>query len=122
MKVNRTDRLNGEIMKAVYEIISKKLKNPDITAMVSVTKVDCAPDLKNAKVWISVYSSDKEKENKTFLAVKDSAKQIRYELARMLTVRTVPELHIVRDESMEYSARIDKLLGGLNITPEETED
>ena len=118
MKVNRTDRLNGEIQKAVYEIITKKLKNPDLTAMVSVTKVDCAPDLKNAKVWVCVYSNDKEKENATFLAVKDSAKIIRYELAHKLTIRTVPELHIVRDESMEYSAKIDKLLNGLNITPD----
>ena len=65
MKVKRSDRLKGELQKEIYEIISKKLKNPDVTEMFSVTRVDVAGDLSHAKVYSllkSVSAEDKEKE------------------------------------------------------------
>lgn len=55
MKVKRSDRLKGELQKEIYEIISKKLKNPDVTEMFSVTRVDVAGDLSHAKVYVSVF-------------------------------------------------------------------
>ena len=77
--------------------------------MFSVLKVDCAKDLSFAKVYISVYSKDKEKSGKTFNAIKDDAKKIRYELSKSMILRTVPELSFVLDDSMEYSAHMDKI-------------
>ena len=49
MKVKRTDRLNGEYQREIYNII-KKLKNPDITEMFSIMRVDVTSYLKHAKV------------------------------------------------------------------------
>ena len=106
---NRQDRLNSELQKEIYEIISRRLKNPLVTEMFSVLKVDCAKDLSFAKVYISVYSKDKEKSGKTFNAIKDDAKKIRYELSKSMILRTVPELSFVLDDSMEYSAHMDKI-------------
>ena len=110
MKVKRSDRLKGELQKEIYEIISKKLKNPNITEMFSVTRVDVSGDLAHAKVFVSVFSADAEKKKRTFNEIAASAKTIRYELARVMHARTVPELHFLADDSMEYGAEIDSLL------------
>ena len=117
---NRQDRLNSELQKEIYEIISRRLKNPHITEMFSVLKVDCAKDLSFARVYISVYSKDKEKSERTFNAIKDDAKKIRYELSKSMILRTVPELSFILDDSMEYSDKINKILG--EIKKSETEN
>lgn len=108
-KIPRNQRLSGEIQREVYEIISRKLKNPLVTEMFSVTNVDVSKDLSHANVFISVYSTDKEKSQRTFLAIKEDAKRIRYELAKTSRARTVPELHFILDGSMEYGDKMDKL-------------
>ena len=107
--INRSDRLNAELKKEIYEIISRRLKNPLITEMFSVMKVDCTKDLSYAKVYISVYSKDQEKKNNTFSAIEKDAKKIRYELSKSMILRTVPELHFVLDDSLDYSDKINKL-------------
>ena len=108
-KINRADRLNAEFRKEIYEIITKKLKNPLITGMVSVLRVDTSRDLSHAKVYVSVFSTDQNKKATTFDAIKGDAKKIRYELARSVKARTVPELHFFLDDSMEYSDKMNKL-------------
>ena len=108
MKVKRTDRLNGEYQREIYNII-KKLKNPDITEMFSIMRVDVTSDLKHAKVYVSVYSTNKEKKEKTFNAITQSAKTIRYELAKVMFGRTVPELNFIDDDSLSYGDKMDKL-------------
>ncbi|MBE5734564.1 MAG: 30S ribosome-binding factor RbfA [Clostridiales bacterium] len=113
-KVSRNDRLNGEFQKEIYEIITRRLKNPLITEMFSVLKVDSSRDLSYAKVYISVYSKDEQKKIATFNAISSDAKKIRYELAKVIRARTVPELHFVLDDSMEYGDKMDKLFKSIN--------
>ena len=112
--VSRSDRLNSELQKEIYEIISRKLKNPLITEMFSILRVDCAKDLSYAKVFVSVYSTNAEKAKITFDAIKADAKKIRFELARVIRARTVPELNFVLDDSMEYGDKMDKLFKKIN--------
>ena len=107
---SRADRLNAEFKREISEIIARKLKDPMITAMVSVTSVDCSRDLSYAKVFVSVFSTDEEKKNSTFSALAADAKKIRYELGKSMRVRTVPELDFVLDKSIEYGDKIDKIL------------
>lgn len=107
--VPRTDRLNSEFKKEIYEIIARRLNDPEITEMVSVMKVDVSRDLSYAKVFISVFSKDADKQKKTFEAIKKNAKRIRYELGGVMRIRTVPELSFVLDGSMEYSDKMNKL-------------
>ena len=51
MKFSRTERLNSEIRKDVYDIIKNKLNNPLITEMFTVSEADVSPDLKHAKIY-----------------------------------------------------------------------
>ena len=113
-KVNRNDRLNGEFQKEIYEIISRRLKNPLVTEMFSVLRVDTSRDLSHAKVFISIYSKNEEKKKITFDAISADAKKIRYELAKVIRARTVPELHFFLDDSMEYAGKMDKLFKTIN--------
>lgn len=113
-KVPRTERLNSEFKKEIYEIIARKLNDPAITEMVSVTKVEVSRDLSYAKVFVSVYSTDENKKKATFNAVKNDAKKIRFELASSMRIRTVPELDIVDDDSMEYGDKMDKLFAKIH--------
>lgn len=108
--VSRTDRLNAELKREISEIISKKLKNPAVTAMVSVTDVVVSPDISYAKVFVSVFSTDENKKNESFAALRADAKKIRYELGKSMRIRTVPELDLVLDRSLEYGDKMDKLL------------
>ena len=111
--VGRTDRLNAEFKKEIYEIISRRLKNPLVTEMFSVLRVDCTKDLSHAKVYVSVFSGSEEKRAATFNAIKADAKKIRSELSRSMHIRTVPELDFILDDSMEYSAKMEKIFSSL---------
>ncbi len=113
-KVSRNERLNGEFQKEIYEIISRRLKNPLVTEMFSILRVDCSRDLSYAKVFVSVYSKDENKKKITFDAIKADAKKIRFELAKVIRARTVPELNFVLDDSMEYGDKMDKLLKSIS--------
>ena len=113
MKGKRTDRLNSEFRKLIYEVISTKLEIQGATEMYSVTEVDVSPDLKSARVYLSVYSTSEEKAKATFDAIARSSAEIRRELSRMTTIRYVPELRFYRDGASEYGNKIDTILAGL---------
>ena len=106
---NRTDRVNAEFAKDIHEIITRRLKNPLISEMFSIVKMDTSKDLSTAKVYISVYSTNEEKKKTTFNEIVKEAKRIRSELAKISVTRTVPELRFVLDDSMEYGDKMDKL-------------
>ncbi len=108
--VSRCDKMNAVLKKEISDIITRKLKNPLITEMWSILDVDVSKDFSYAKVYISVFSVSPEKKKATFEAIVRDAKKIRHELAKSVRARTVPELHFVIDDSMEYGDKMDKLL------------
>ena len=112
MKGVRGERLAGEFQKEIYNIINNKLraKEGSLSVIISVTGADVAPDLKSAKVFISVYDTDKARADKSFETIKENAGFIRKELSHVMPLRTVPELRFIFDTSMEYGQKIDKLI------------
>lgn len=116
MKVSRGERLSGEFQKEISSVISTKLRNkyPELSAIISVTAADIAPDLKSAKIYISIFDPDEEKKQNSFDVISQNAGFIRHELSMVMRLRTVPELRFIVDESMEYGAKIDKMLEDLD--------
>ena len=102
--------MNAVLKKEISDIITRKLKNPLITEMWSILDVDVSKDFSYAKVYISVFSVSAEKKKATFDAIVRDAKRIRHELSKSVRARTVPELHFIIDDSMEYGDKMDKLL------------
>ena len=105
---NRIGRIDEEYRKELSQIIGYELKNPNVTGMISVTKVKVTPDLKYAKVYVSILNSKNIKE--TMEGLKKSSGFIRSELAKRINLRNTPELVFEIDDSMEYGAKIDSIL------------
>ena len=105
---NRLNRIDEEYKKELSQIIDRELKNPNITGMISVTKVKVTNDLKYAKVYVSILNSKNIKD--TLAGLKKSSGFIRSELAKRVNLRNTPELIFELDESLEYGARIDSIL------------
>ena len=93
-----------------------------ISEMFSISEVDVTNDLKHAKVYVSVFSADKEKSQATFEAICDSAKAVRTELSKTMHIRTVPELHFVLDNSSEYGSTITYVTKPDDDTEEEADN
>lgn len=105
---NRLGRIDEEYKKEISQIISYQLKNPNVTGLISVTKVKVTNDLKYAKVYVSILNSKNLKE--TMEGLKKSSGFIRSELARKINLRNTPEILFELDDSLEYGAKIDSIL------------
>ena len=68
---NRLNRINEELKKEISNVISFELKNPNVTGLISVTKAKITPDLKYAKIYVSILNSKNIK--KTMEGLKESA-------------------------------------------------
>lgn len=104
----RFERINEELKKEISHIISYELNNPNVTGLISVTKAKITPDLKYAKVYVSILNSKNIKE--TLAGLKKSSGYIRTEIAKRINLRITPELIFELDDSMEYGAKIDSIL------------
>ena len=109
----KNTRINGEVQKELSKIISMEIKDPRIHPMTSVVNVEVAPDLKHAKVYISVLGNEEER-NETYDGLKSAAPYIRSLLAKSINLRNTPELHFFMDQSIEYGINMSKLIDEVN--------
>lgn len=106
---NRITRINEEIRHELSSIIRTGLKDPRVSPMTSVLRVETTPDLKHCKIFISVLGDDEVRKN-TDEGLKSSSGYIKGELARKVNLRVTPELHFVMDQSIEYGINMSKLI------------
>ncbi len=109
----KNTRINGEVQKELSILISREIKDPRINPMTSIVQVEVAPDLKTAKVYISVLG-DAESKKATLLGLKSAAAYMRGQLAKSLNLRNTPELTFVIDNSIEYGVHMSKLIDEVN--------
>ena len=102
-------RMNGEVQRELSKIISRDIKDPRIHPMTSVVSVDVTPDLKFAKVFVSVLGNDEDKE-KTKKGLTSAASHIRSLLAKSLNLRNTPELTFFIEYGVNMSKKIDELI------------
>lgn len=123
MKI-KFERINSELKKQIAKVIACDLKDPRLNnGIVSVTKVSVTPDLKYAKVYLSVYADNVEARKEAFDTVCRSKTFIRNMLKNAVQIRLLPELNFVMDTSVDYGIKIDKLLSQIDIPPaEENQD
>lgn len=113
MADKRLQRIDEEIKRALAGIIREDVKDDRVSFMVSVTKVDVTSDLKYAKVYVSVYDTDKNK-SASIDGLNHAAPFIRTRLASEVDIRRVPELAFILDDSVEYSLKISQMLNEMN--------
>lgn len=107
MASNRIGRINEEIQRELSGLI-RTLKDPRVRGLVSITAVDTTPDLRYAKVSVSVL--DKSDVNEVVKGLKSAGGYLRRELGRALSLRYTPELMFQRDDSIDKGAHILELL------------
>ncbi len=104
----RRDRVGSLIQRELSEILQRTIKDPRI-AFCTVTHAEVSPDLKYVDVKVSVIG-DAEKKDNALAGLKSATGFIRREIGRRLTLRYLPELRFVLDESVEHLMKIDELL------------
>jgi ribosome-binding factor A len=113
----RSKRVGDLIREEVADIIMYRLKDPRI-GFVTVTGVDMTPDMKAAKVYVSVL---KEEDRELTLEILNSSKSfIRALLSKRLRMKFIPTVEFRFDTSIEYGYKIDKLLKEIKDRDEDT--
>ncbi len=112
MNPNRMLIINSEIQKAVSEIITYDLRNPNITGIVTITKVETTSDLDNCKIYLSIFTSGDKQE--VFHQIQHSAGYIRKQLTQKIDLRKTPFLTFLLDNSFEEHFKIEQLIQKAN--------
>lgn len=105
----RADRLNNQIQRELAEIIAFKVKDPRITGMPTVTRVEVNRDYTLAMVYLSVNGSEQE-QRQTVEALNSGKGFIKSLLGKAVRIRTQPDLRFVLDRSLENVQRVEEIL------------
>lgn len=120
MATNRLNRINEDIQRELSVLIPR-VKDPRVQqGMVTVTGVETTPDLRYAKVYISILGEVNERELRRGL--RSAGPWLRRELGGSLTLRYTPELIFERDRSIEQGARLSKLIDDVMAGETRSED
>jgi len=115
MTKRRTQRLNSLLKEVISEVIIKEVRNPNISPLLTVTKVEITDDLSMAKVFISVIGDDIEKQ-KTLQALETAAGFIGISASKKVVMRYFPKLTFKIDNAVEHQMKIEKILNDIKKT------
>lgn len=105
----RTERLNDLIREELSELIRRQVKDPRLGCFLTVTRVDTSPDLRYAKVFISVMGTEEEK-GQAMEGLASASGFLYRELRGRLSLRRMPQLSFHKDDSIERGAQVLHLI------------
>ena len=107
----RTDRVAELLQRELSQFIQLEIKDPRLPAFVTISSVTVSRDLSYAKVYFTILSGDKQE---TATILNHASSYLRSLLAKTMKLYTMPELHFVYDESIEYGKNLSKLIDEAN--------
>ena len=110
MATRRQEKVARVVKEAVSDAIANHLNDPRIEGFVSVTRVDMAPDLRNADVYLSIFGKDDTVQNRTFVAITHAKSRVQSLLAGKLQCKFCPVLRFHRDENFKKTLETIKLI------------
>jgi len=116
-ETNRQRKIAGVLQKDLVDVLQKAAQDGMKGVLISVSKVHVTSDLGVAKVYLSIFPSDKR--NEIVKGVQSNTATIRYEMARRTKnqLRRMPELLFFGDDTLDYLEEIDKSLNGQDENP-----
>lgn len=105
----RTERINDLLREELSDLLRRQVKDPRLGGLVTVTEVDVSPDIRHARVFISVMGSEEERED-AFQALEAARPFLRRQLGKRLSMRRTPDLSFHRDDTLERGARLLALI------------
>jgi ribosome-binding factor A len=110
---HRIERLNSLLRQEISDLLQREVKDPRIGNFVSITSVEISPDLSFARVFVSRFGTDAEKQE-TLSALTSAAGFIRHELSERMKARRIPELSFRLDNTIEKADHVLRLIDQLN--------
>ena len=107
---HRHERVGEEIAHEINAMLAGELKDPRLEGNVCVSEVRVQPDMKHARVFVSVRTENPKEQADAIKALEHAAGFIRHELIERLQLRRLPDLHFALDLSQEHMERIEQLL------------
>ena len=110
MPTRRQEKVARVVKEAVSDAIANHLGDPRIEGLVSVTRVEMAPDLRHADVYVSIFGKDDAAQNKTFAAITHARSRIQSLLAGRMQSKFCPVLRFHKDEKFKKTLETMKLI------------
>ena len=107
----RTDRVDELLRQEIGQLLARDVADPRI-GFATITDVETTPDLRHAKVWVSVIGTAAE-QGAAVAALAHAMPFIRHELGVRLRIKRIPELHVRLDDTSERGTRILRLINEL---------
>jgi len=114
MESNRQKKIASVLQTDLVDVLQSAARSGSLGVIISVTKVNVTVDLSIAKVYLSVFPTDKRES--LLEGIKSNAPKIKHELAQRTRhqLRRMPELQFYIDDSLEYIDQIERSLKGLD--------
>lgn len=110
---NRVDRLNSLLKEVISEVVTKEVRNPKVSPLITITQVEISSDLHHARVYVSVIGSEQQKAD-TINALQTAAGFIAVHASKKVVLRHFPALNFQLDTSVDKHLRIDTLLNQIH--------
>lgn len=105
----RSERVNDLLRDELSALVREELRDPRIGGLVTITRVDVSPDLRQASAFVSVLGSEEERAS-TLAALGRARVFLRRELAQRVRLRRTPELRFISDTSIERGQQLTDLM------------
>jgi len=109
----RTERLGALFRQELSELLRRELRDPRLSQLITITRVEVTPDLQYARVYVSVLGEPEEK-REAMAALKGASAYLRHLLGQRLVLRRIPVLQFRLDESLEQGDRLLRLIDRLS--------
>jgi ribosome-binding factor A len=104
----RSARINSQIQRQLTDLIRDELRDPRV-AGATLTSVQVSPDMRHAKIFVSVLSLDRTADDAA-KALNGASGKLRHALKHQMSTKHIPELHFHADHVPEAAAHIDKVI------------
>jgi ribosome-binding factor A len=120
MAGRRPNRVGSLLQATLSELLLRDIKDPRV-GMVTITGVDLSPDLKHARVFVSILG-DAETQQRMLAGLASARPYLQSQAGKRLKLRFTPELRFEVDPSIATGDRIDRLLRGLHAGDEHDDE
>lgn len=103
-------RRTDQVASAIQTELGNLMLGFEMPAMTTISKVEVTPDLKHAKVWITVFTQERSMEKKVLDFLRDHLYDMQGELNRTFSMAYVPRVSFKIDNSQVYASHINELL------------
>lgn len=111
----RTDRIEELMQRNLARLIQNEIKDPRLPGLITVSAVKVSRDLSYAKVYFTVFNGDPDE---ACAVLNNAASYLRTALAKIIVLRTIPQLKFVHDKSLEYASRLNRLINDVTDADE----